>query len=382
VAVVRRGCSQRAAAARYGVALCTVQRWCQRARGQRLDRMDWTDHSSAPRRTRRTLAAAEQQVLTIRRWLKKHSVLGECGATAIWQEMENRGIKDRPSIRTIGRILLRRGALDSRRRTRRPAPPKGWYLPEVAAERADLDSFDTIEGLAIHGGPHFTVFTGISLHGGLVTASPERQLSAKTVVDLLRAHWKEVGLPQYAQFDNDQRFTGPRQYADTVGRVSRLCLSLGLIPVFAPPNEMGFQAAIEGFNGQWQAKLWSRYRHRSVSGLKDRSARYVAAMRQRRTARQEQSPPRCAFPSNWRLDLQKHPCGKMIFLRRTDDRGRVNVLSHWFTIHRNWLHRLVRAEVDLNQSVIRFFALRRRDPSDQPLLKEVAYALPRRPFKE
>lgn len=382
VAAVRRGASLRQVADQFGVALGTVQRWLARASGKRLDRVDWNARSTAPKRTRRTNAAIEQQVLSIRRWLRERSVLGEYGAAAIRREMEARQIEPCPSIRTIGRIVERRGLLDGRKRRRRSAPPPGWYLPDVAAARAELDSFDTIEGLAIRGGPHLAVLTGISLHGGLVNAWPQRALSAKTVVELLMGHWQDMGLPDYAQFDNDQRFTGPRQYADAVGRVSRLCLLLDIVPVFVPPNETGFQAAIESFNGRWQAKVWSRFEHRSIRGLKTRSANYIAAARGRRAARIESAPVRRLFPKRWHLNLQKHPQGKIIYLRRTNDKGQVTVLGHAFVVDRHWLHRLVRAEVDLDAGQMRFFALRRREPSDQPLLNQVAYTLPRKPFKE
>jgi hypothetical protein len=119
----------------------------------------------------------------------------------------------------------------------------------VADGDCKLDCFDTIEGLAIRGGPQLTILTGISLHGGLATVWPERRVGAAFVVQALQQHWGQVGRPGYAQFDNDSRFTGPRQYPDAIGRVIRLCLSLNVIPVFAIPNETGFQASIESFNG-------------------------------------------------------------------------------------------------------------------------------------
>ena len=53
-----------------------------------------------------------------------------------------------------------------------------------------------------------------------------------------------------------------------------------------------------------------------------------------------------------------------------------------FEVDTAWPNRLVRAEVDLDAGHIRFYALRRRDPSRQPLLREVAYRLPRRRFTE
>jgi len=245
-----------------------------------------------------------------------------------------------------------------------------------------LDSFDTIEGLAILGGPDLTILTGISLHGGLAAAWAAKSVSAKTVVAALIEHWQSEGLPAFAQFDNDNRFQGPKHYADSVGRVSRLCLSLGVTPVFAPPNETGFQAAIESFNNSWQAKVWRRFRHRSLRGLQSRSARYLAAHRQRHARRIEAAPRRRRFPKHWQLDLQQHPHGNILFLRRTDDHGRIHVLGHTFLVDRFWLHRLVRAEVNLDANHIRFYALRRRDPTSQPLLGEAKYTLPKKPFKE
>lgn len=364
------------------MALYTVQCWVQRAKGLRLDRIVWADRSPAPHNPKRTARKLEQEVLRVRHWLKEQSALGEYGAPAIRREMEARGILACPSIPTISRILRRRGVLDGRRRVRRPPPAKGWCLADVAERKLELDSFDTIEGLAIRGGSDVTVLTGVSLHGGLTAAWTARAVSAKTVVEHLVKHWRAVGLPGYAQFDNDNRFQGPRQHADVVGRVTRLCLSLGVIPVFVPPNETGFQAAIESFNGLWQAKVWSRFEHRSLRGLAGRSAKYIAASRQRRAARTESAPARRPFPKRWRLDLQKHPTGTIIYLRRTDNQGRVNMLGHTFSVDRNWLHRLVRAVVALDYNTIRFYALRRRDPTNQPLLKEVQYTLPQRQFQE
>ena len=381
VAAVRRGMSQRAAARRWGVPVSTVQHWWRRAQRQRLDRVDWNDRSSRPKRTRRTKARLEARVLTLRRRLQA-SVLGEFGAAAIHRELLAEGVSSCPAMRTIGRILARHGILDGRPRVRRPPPPKGWHLPAVAAREVELDSFDTIEGLAIRGGSHLTILTGTSLWGGLPAAWPRTSIAATNVLECLIEHWRTFGLPGFAQFDNDNRFTGPRQYLDAVGRVIRLCLSLGVTPVFAPPNETGFQAAIESFNGLWQAKVWQRFEHPSVPRLQQRSDDYLAALRQRRTVRLGEAPPRGPFPSRWKFDLQAPLRGRILFIRRTTDTGQVTVLGHSYLVDRQWPHRLVRAEVDLNHDRIQFFALRRRQHDDQPLLKTATYKFPQKRFPE
>ncbi len=379
----RRGASQRQVAREFGVALSTLQHWLKHADGQRLVRVDWSGRRPGPSKpTNKTSQEMEDLVLTVRRELKETSALGEYGAQAILAELQRRTVTAAPALRTIGRILDRRGALDGRKRTRRPAPPSGWYLKDARSRKVELDSFDIVEGLVIQGGYGVEVLNGISLHGGLPASWPRAKTTAKSVINALVSHWRQFGLPAFAQFDNDTVFQGGHVHPDTIGRVIRLCLSLEVTPVFAPPRENGFQASIESFNGRWQAKVWSRFHFETRAALQQQSDKYIRACRRRQADRIESAPARRSFPSEWALDLQQLAPGKIIFLRRTDDQGRAQLLGHVFTVDRAWPHRLVRAEVDLKHHRIRFYALRRREPTYQPLLSEVSHTIPKRRFKE
>ena len=71
----------------------------------------------------------------------KASVLGEYGARAIRAALHTETDQP-PSEAAINRALARLGLQDGVRRIRRPAPPKGWYLPRVLAGHAELDCFD------------------------------------------------------------------------------------------------------------------------------------------------------------------------------------------------------------------------------------------------
>ena len=375
VAAVRAGQRLRSVAREFQVSLPTVQRWVARAGTARLDRVAWADRAPIPHTRHRTAPAVEEHVLGLRRTLRDESPLGEYGAAAIRQAWR-RQWGARPALRTIGRILQRRGVLDGRRRVRTPPPPVGWYLPAVAQGAAELDSFDTIEDLVIEGGIPVEVLTGVSLHGGLVAAWPEAAVTTDVVLAALEAHWRAWGRPAYAQFDNDTRFQGPHQFQDAIGRVTRLCLSLDIVPVFAPVQEHGFQAAIEAFNGRWQAKVWHRFHHEARTALQARSARYVAAHRRRTAARQDGAPGRRPFPAAWQFDPRAPVQGRLVFLRRTTATGAAGLLGRTFAVDPHWVHRLVRCEVDLNAAMLRFYALRRREPTSQPLLREVSYTLP------
>jgi hypothetical protein len=141
--------------------------------------------------------------------------------------------------------------IEATRRARWTPPPTGWYLKPLAKKLAELDQFDYIEDLCIEGGTTFQVLNVISLHGKLAASFPMSRMTAENTVRKMIEHWKEVGLPDYAQFDNSTVFQGGR-CPDTLGKVIRCCLSLNVIPVFVPPRETGFQASIESYNGRWQ----------------------------------------------------------------------------------------------------------------------------------
>jgi len=378
VTAVRRGVSFRTVAHRFRCCLRTVQIWVARAQGRRLDRVDWVDHPPGRRTAiNRMPPDVEARVLALRHELQQDDILGEYGAAAVRQALLASGAEAVPALRTIGRILKRHGALDHRRRIRRPPPPPGWHLPAVAAHHAELDSFDVIEDLKLADGPLVDVLSGVALHGGLPAAWPLVPASTNHILPCLVAHWRTHGLPAYAQFDNDTRFQGAHQHPDVFGRVTRLCLQLGVTPVFVPPREFGLQNAIEAFNGLYQAKVWRRFHFAAPAALMTHTRRYLAARIQRLAARLSTAPARRPWPARWHWQPALLPSGCVIYIRRTNDRGEITLLGHTWLLDPAWCHRLVRAEVDLAAAQIRCFALRRSAPSEQPLLRVLPYAYPR-----
>ena len=381
VAAARHGQAQRAVARRFGIGLGHLQYWLARTRGQRLDRVDWSNQSNAPRaHGRQTKTSVQRRVLALRRELRQ-SDLGFVGAQAIQDALRTECPHRRlPSLRTIGRILKRHGALDAVRRVRRSAPPAGWYLPEVAAGTAELDAFDVIEDLPLEGGPRLDVLTTRALWGSVCGAWISAAMRARWLCERLETHWRAHGCPAYAQFDNDSRFQGTHTHPDVLGQVIRFCLLLGVTPVFAPAREHGPQNLNESFNHLWQQKVWHRFHHASALAFQARSDRFVAAYQRRRAAREDHAPGRRPFPKRWTLDLHQRPRGMVIYLRRTDEFGAIRVLGHRLEVDAQWVHRLVRAEVDLEAQQIRCYRLRRRAPDEQPLVRTIKYVFPEKQF--
>lgn len=89
----------------------------------------------------------------------------------------------------------------------------------------------------------------------------------------------------------------------------------------------------------------------------------------------EHAPHRREFPKDWNFDPREKVSGRIIYIRRTHEQGQVNLLGHSFEVSPQWLHRLVRCEVDTEQKQISFYALRRKAPERQSLLRRVNYRL-------
>ncbi|MBI3042401.1 MAG: hypothetical protein HYY78_06215 [Betaproteobacteria bacterium] len=117
-----------------------------------------------------------------------------------------------------------------------------------------------------------------------------------------------------------------------------------------------------------------------MSELQARSDASITAHRARSCQAAEAAPSRRPMPQHFEIDLHTPLRGQMIFIRRTDENGYVHLLGQHFAVSQDWLHRLVRCEVDFDHHCIRCFALRRRAPTEQPLLNTLAYHRPDKPF--
>jgi putative transposase len=376
VAAVRKGLSQRAVAREFQVDHSVVRRWVKHAGAQRLDRVDFSSKPPVPKTIRRTSPEVEQLILDVRKWLQKESALGEYGPTAIHAELVSRKIKHPPGTTTIKRVLRRHGVLDCKRRVRRLAPPPGWYLPEVAAGRMEIDSCDVIEDLKLDNGPLVDVFNVVAILGKSIRSWPvESPMLGEFACSAIVRHWQDTGLPHFVQFDNDPRFTGGARWPDTLGTMIRVCLALGVTPVFAPPREHGMQNAIEATNARWTEKVWRRFHHADLKALQGCSSRYQAAANTKTAAANDGAPDRLPFPKCRHILLPEIPQGLVIFVRRTTANSTLIVLGRKYELPAPWPHRLVRCEVDLTREELRFIGLRRQAYADQRLLYKEPYHL-------
>ena len=354
--LVRAGQSYRLVARTMRVSLSTVAYWVRRAGEERLDRVDWSDQSHRPKRlARQHPLTMIQAVLRTRRWLRRFDALGDYGPAAIRDHLLAQG-QPVPCERTIARWVTQAEPEVVKRRW--PRPPRGWYLPSVANASSELDRVDVVEGLRLARRGRVEVLNCLSLWESLPGSHPAVRITTTETLHWLGLHWRKHGRPHYVQFDNDTIFSGAHARRDYLGRLVHWCLCLGVTPVFAPPLEKGFQAGIEAYNRRWQERVWQRWRHPSLSKLRERSAAFIDAYigRRRRGTGMRRA---------WQEPARVPVSNQIILLRRLDESGRLRLCSQHFQIARSWAQRLVRCEIDVNAQMVRCYRLSHRDPHYQ-----------------
>jgi transposase InsO family protein len=178
-----------------------------------------------------------------------------CGAQAIRWRLADLAVQPLPSIRTIGRILVRHEL--THRRTGR-YEPKGVVYPQVEATRPnDVHQSDFAGPCYLRGGLRFD-----SLHSlDVITkrCGVEPVVGGKAgVIPGFWALWRRLGIPKLEQVDNELCFYGSPAHPRGMGKLIRLCLWHGVEPVFIPLREPWRNGAVEKFNDHWGTKFQRR----------------------------------------------------------------------------------------------------------------------------
>jgi len=300
----------------------------------------------------------ERAILSVRRRLQVHATPATryslIGATAILNELKALGIRPLPSERTIERVLERNGLTAPRVRLA-PLLPRQEYPGPQARASNELHEVDLVGPIYLKGSGHrYYVWVGKDVFDGAVCLRLADSRRMDEVLWFLGECWKDLGLPEQAQFDNARELAGWGPSARTLSRVIRLCLRHGVGPVFIPEGEPQFNGSVENFNGWFQEPLFQR-RFQRPGDLRRELARLQEAVntqhahprlggktpaQHRRGLRLRKLPASFVVPTS-RLLLA---AGRVTFIRRVSVAGTVAVLSQSFRVgkrHRGLYLRLV-----------------------------------------
>lgn len=239
---------------------------------KRFDRLGWeglwsksrSPHTVAHRYGRRT----RRLVIQARRRLERRKV-GLIGPRAIQTELrQTRLLRRSPSRATIKRILHEEGLIKAAR------PADEVYFPQPSAKPAYvLHEMDWTARFLTGGGKVFAFHTL-----DLETRALHQTISADKSLASVARHaletWRVLGLPDGLQMDNDAAFCGGYKAPRVFGHFVRLCLYVGIEPIFIPPYEAERNGLIERTNGLWSQSFWRRQHFNSLAAVERASPQF------------------------------------------------------------------------------------------------------------
>jgi len=336
VHLLRSGKTAQEAARELGRAVS----WCYKWKG-RYEQEGWAgleEQSRAPRHiAKKTPERIRDEILRIRSELEAEArdkdKLGYIGADAIYGRLCANGCQAVPSTSTIERVLRRAGVT-------RPWISKAEvevqypHLKPTAAHQ--LTQVDIVPHY-LTGGESIACFNGIDV----VSRNPAgKQYTGKRsvdAVDFLVHTWRELGLSEYLQMDNESCFSGGYKHPGVIGKAVRLALFVGVQPVFSPFYHPESNSFVERFHQDYSAFVWEKEHLENLAAVRQRSALFFpnyrnshhhSALRGRSPHEIHQATPMRKLPANFSLPNQLPiTAGQVHFLRAVDKNHSVLILN-------------------------------------------------------
>ncbi|GAH90882.1 unnamed protein product [marine sediment metagenome] len=184
----------------------------------------------------------EQTVIETRKYLEK-KLYSQIGALAISYDLNKQGIIP-PPISTINKILRRNNLTHKQTKY----TPKGVNYPSLVITRSNyLHQLDVVGPRYLKEDGRFYSANIIDAYDRRNSVNPDRRQNRMAITKALICSWRTLGIPCYLQMDNQLPMRGSNQYPHSFGLVIRLCLSLGIQPLFIPLREPWRNGIIEHF---------------------------------------------------------------------------------------------------------------------------------------
>ncbi len=374
-----QGRERTAILARIGRSPAWLSKWLRR-----FDKLGWQGlraRSRAPLHPNARYSDHTRQVVvaTRQRLLKRRITLS--GPQAIQDELHHSHLLKRvPSLATIKRILHDADLIHH------PHPPKRGYFPQpTACSTYVLHAMDWTARYLM-GGAKLFVFHSVDVQTRALTQTLHTDKSGATVRAHALAAWQQIGLPNGLQLDNDAAFNGGYKVPRLFGAFVRLCLYVGIEPIFLPVGEPKRNSVVERLHGLWSQTFWRTHRFDTLAEVRRAAPQFVSfythryhppslegatpgQAHQRVTRRQLTAEEVEKLPSEMPLTA-----GRVHFLRLVTAQGQITLLNETWPVGKRLAGQYVWATINIARRRLMIYH-RQSDGARVRLVREFRYAL-------
>jgi len=290
-------------------------------------------------------------------------------------------LRPAPSVSTIKRVLRNAGVFRRRRR----AKPESFYPKPRPTTTYTIHAMDWTERF-LHGGAKVYVFHSLDLETRACAQTIFPDKTAESATAHLKKVWKTRGIPQGLQMDNDAAFYGSRRVPHHFGQIVRLCLYVGIEPIFIPVGEAKRNGDVEQLHGVWDKAVWQQVHFDTVKAAQDFTPQfegwymneYEPPKLHGQTPRaSERGRPRYRLTESlWRALPDKLPivAGRIHFIRRVSEEGLIEVLNERWHISKRLAGNYVWATLWTHRHLLEVYH-RRSAESPMKRIKTFRYAI-------
>jgi len=338
-----------------------VQRWISRYETE-TPRMSLQDHSRAPQKmTWSYPERIKNMVLQIRvdreKGKRRKYQYALVSAQAIYYELRDLHISPLPSPRTIHGWLKQAGRIAEHKSRKAPNPT----YPELPCKAVnDVQELDFKGPFYLQDHSHKYYLMVLRDKRSKKTAL--RALATKSmdaILDFLVSAWQTMGCPKRLKMDNCLDFRGSNRHPRALSKLMRVCLDLGVQPVFIPLREPWRNGVVENLNGllarflfRTQTFATETQLHQAVQRMETtiNTTHRLPAL-QGKTPKEFTAHARLRFPPahyDWRARDLRLLKGNVTFLRFVRKSGRITLTAtDKFLIGKKYKWQYVMANVDV-----------------------------------
>jgi len=340
-----------------------VQRWIDRYEPE-AQTVSLQDHSRAPKHIpwaypERIKRLALQMRVARERGKRAKYQYALVSAQAIYYEMRELGISPLPTADTIHHWLKQAGRIRERRSRKPPNPTYPVLSSRAVNDVQELD-FKGPFYLQDHAHKYYLV----ALRDKVSKKTALRALANKSmdaILDFVVDAWQSMGCPKRLKMDNCLDFRGSNLYPRSPSKLMRVCLDLGVEPVFIPLREPWRNGVVENLNGllnrflfRTQTFATEKQLHQAVQRLETtiNTTHRLPAL-QGRTPQEFAAHARLRYLPvhyDWRTRNLQLVKGNVTFIRLVRKSGRITLTANdKFLIGKKYKWQYVIANVDVTK---------------------------------
>ena len=243
---------------------------------ERFEQTGWAGMQSGSRAPRhvpsKTSAKIRQEIIRIRSELEAEAEnqdhLGYVGADAIYGRLLLQGLETPPAVSTIERILRQAG----KTMPRLPQKQKEVVYPHLKPNSVHRLTQVDIVPHYLTGGKSIACFNSIDVVSRYPAGKQYANKRSGDALDFILHNWRELGLSDYLQMDNESCFSGGYKHPGVIGKVVRLALYVGVQPLFSPIYHPESNAFVERFHQDYSDFVWKKAHLENLAAVHQRSA--------------------------------------------------------------------------------------------------------------